>query len=243
MSGYFANISSGLTTVLSGMKLTFRHILQARRQHKNIGVENPSYFEQETGIVTLEYPYEAIPVPDHGRYRLHNEIDDCIVCDKCVKICPVDCITIDSIRATEDIGVTSDGTVKKIFAGKFDIDMAKCCFCGLCTTVCPTECLTMTKTYDFSEFDVRNMTYHFSDMTPAQVVEKQRLFEEKQAEKEAAKLKAAVPASVAPIAGEIKAEESGSNQEISPVKKPAFKIVMKKPSGSPGSDTPTKPEN
>jgi formate hydrogenlyase subunit 6/NADH:ubiquinone oxidoreductase subunit I len=238
VSGYFANISSGLSTVLSGMKLTFRHILQARQQHKNIGVENPSYFQQETGIVTLEYPYEAIPVPDHGRYRLHNEIDDCIVCDKCVKICPVDCITIDSIRATEDIGVTSDGTVKKIFAGKFDIDMAKCCFCGLCTTVCPTECLTMTKTYDFSEFDVRNMTYHFSDMTPEQVTEKQRLFEERQAEKESIKLKnsATTPA-------DSKTEKPESNSEVTPVKKPGFKIVMKKPAGSTGNDTPTNPEN
>ena len=90
------------------------------------------------------------PIPDVGRYRLHNEIDDCIVCDKCAKICPVDCIDIEPIKATEEIGKTSDGTPKRIYAAKFDIDMGKCCFCGLCTTVCPTECLTMTKVYDFS---------------------------------------------------------------------------------------------
>ncbi len=58
--------------------------------------------------------------------------------------------------------------------------MGKCCFCGLCTTVCPTECLTMTKTYDFSVFDIRVHNFAFAEMTPAQIEEKKRLFEEYQ---------------------------------------------------------------
>lgn len=119
-----------------------------------------------------------MPVPDTGRYRLHNEIDDCIVCDKCAKICPVDCITIEPIRAVEEIGKTSDGTPKRIYAATFDINMGQCCFCGLCTTVCPTECLTMTKVYDFSVTDIREHTFAFAEMTPDEINDKRNQWAE-----------------------------------------------------------------
>ena len=113
-----------------------------------MSIEDADYFKQKDGVVTTLYPYESIPVPDNGRYRLHNEMEDCIVCDLCAKICPVDCIAIDPIKSTVEIGKTSDGSTRRIYAATFDIDMAKCCYCGLCTTVCPTESLTMTKAYD-----------------------------------------------------------------------------------------------
>ncbi|QCR23026.1 NADH-quinone oxidoreductase subunit I [Pontibacter sp. SGAir0037] len=182
-SGFWDVISS----ILNGAKLTLHHFLNFRTRRTQEYVSDENYFKQPDGLVTLKYPYEALPVPDKGRYRLHNEIDDCIVCDLCAKICPVNCITIDSIKATEDIGVTSDGTKKRLYAATFDIDMAKCCYCGLCTTVCPTDCLTMTPVYDFSEVDIKNMIYHFTDLTPEQAKEKQLLYEKQQEEIAAAK--------------------------------------------------------
>lgn len=184
---YWGNIKEGVSSLLEGLKLSFKHLLAARKSRKPIGVADPAYFEQETGIVTLQYPHESIPVPDHGRYRLHNEIEDCIVCDKCAKICPVNCIEIEPIRAVDEIGKTSDGSSKRIYPAKFDIDMGKCCFCGLCTTVCPTECLTMTKEYDFSEYDVADHNYPFSNMTPLEIIEKKKELEEYTLQKEKAK--------------------------------------------------------
>lgn len=157
--------------------------MAARNSRKPVGVFEDDYFKQKEGIATLQYPYEQIPVPDNGRYQLDNEIDDCIVCDKCAKVCPVNCIDIEPVRATEEIGKTSDGTSKRIYAAKFDIDMAKCCFCGLCTTVCPTECLTMTSEYDFSTFDITDHNFVFGNMSEKEVAEKKRLFEEFTAEK------------------------------------------------------------
>ncbi|CAN0476704.1 unnamed protein product, partial [Phaeothamnion confervicola] len=146
------------------------------------------------GIATIQYPHVSLPVPDIGRYKLHNEIDDCIVCDKCAKICPVNCITIEPIKATEEIGRTSDGTPKRIYAAKFDIDMGKCCFCGLCTTVCPTECLTMTKTYDFSVFDIREHNYAFAEMSTEEIAEKKQLLEDQQKTKAAQQATNTTPA-------------------------------------------------
>src|SRR6478752_1391335 len=184
---YWKNIAEAAHSLSGGLKITFRHLLTSRKSLKPVSIADTSYFSSTEGIATIQYPHEAIPVPDNGRYRLHNEIDDCIVCDLCAKICPVNCIEIEAIKSTEEIGKTSDGSTKRIYAGVFNIDMAKCCYCGLCTTVCPTECLTMTKTYDYSEFDVRNMVYHFSDLSPLQAEEKKKEFEQKQKEKAAAK--------------------------------------------------------
>ncbi len=184
---YFGNIGTATRTLLHGLKLTWRHFLESRQSRKPVGVEQDNYFEQQTGIFTLQYPKESLPVPDNARYRLHNEIEDCIVCDKCAKVCPVDCIEIEPIKAVETIGQTSDGTPKRIHAARFDIDMGKCCFCGLCTTVCPTECLTMTKVYDFSEFDVADHTYAFAEMSPLEILQKRKELEELQAQKEAQK--------------------------------------------------------
>lgn len=186
-SSYFGDIVESIQTLSSGLWLTLRHIFQATKRRNTSYVSDKDYFTQKTGLVTLQYPYESIEIPDNGRYRLHNEIDDCIVCDKCAKVCPVDCITIESLKATEEIGKTSDGTSKRLYAPTFDIDLAKCCYCGLCTTVCPTECLTMTKVYDFSETNVDNFIYKFSDMTPEQVDQKKKEVELANAEKEAAK--------------------------------------------------------
>lgn len=191
------------------MKLTWKHFkrvfLGQKREH--VATSKDNYFSKENsdGMFTLQYPKESFPVPDNGRYRLHNEIEDCIVCDKCAKICPVDCIDIVPVRSPTEIRKASDGSSVKMYASTFDIDMAKCCYCGLCTTVCPTECLTMTKTYDYSEFDVRDMVYEFSDLTPEEAKEKQVLFDDYQAKKKAAAAtKATKPAGAKPAMPAIK---------------------------------------
>ncbi|HTE30407.1 MAG TPA: 4Fe-4S binding protein [Chryseolinea sp.] len=175
-TSYWNNIAQATRSLSKGLSITLRHFFQARRSQPVVSIADASYFTNRSGIATIQYPHEMQPVPDTGRYRLHNEIDDCIVCDKCAKVCPVDCIDIEPVRATEEIGKTSDGTPKRIYAAKFDIDMGKCCFCGLCTTVCPTECLTMTKVYDFSVTNIREHNFEFGEMTDSEIIEKKALF-------------------------------------------------------------------
>lgn len=185
---YWGNIKEAISTLWGGINLTLRHFGKAGKHRENTNVQDDNYFAKANaeGLFTVQYPRESMPVPDNGRYRLHNEIDDCIVCDKCAKICPVDCIEIEGILSPTEIGKTSDGSSKRIHAAKFDIDMGKCCFCGLCTTVCPTECLTMTKAYDFSEYDVADHIYSFAEMTPLEILEKKKEWEAFQQNKKAA---------------------------------------------------------
>jgi formate hydrogenlyase subunit 6/NADH:ubiquinone oxidoreductase subunit I len=210
VKSYLSNISSAISTTLKGLSISIRYFFQARKGRKKEWVAEDNYFNKAEGTFTVQYPHEKIPVPDHGRYQLHNEIDDCIVCDKCAKICPVDCIDIEPVRSPEVFGKTSDGTPLRIHAAKFDIDMAKCCFCGLCTVVCPTECLTMTDEYDFSTSNILDHNFSFSKMNEKEIEEKKNEFEAHQALKVQAK----------PELPTIK-----KNEEV--MKKPAAKPVFK----------------
>ncbi len=190
--GYFENIALAVKSTFAGLKLTWQHLVKAHKNNTQTSILSPNYFAQKDGIMTLQYPHQHFEVPDNGRYKLHNEMDDCIVCDKCAKVCPVDCIDIEPIKSSELIGHASDGSPIRLYAAKFDIDMAKCCFCGLCTTVCPTECLTMTGEYDFSEFDIKDFNFKFGNLTEAQADQKKRDYETFVAEKEALKAEKAI---------------------------------------------------
>jgi NADH-quinone oxidoreductase subunit I len=181
------NAIKGLTTAWHGLTITIRHLFASNAKRKIVSVSDDNYFKQLEGTNTIQYPAQELPVPEVGRYQLEVEIDDCIVCDLCAKICPVDCIDIEQIKATELIGLTSDGSPKRLYAAKFDIDMAKCMYCGLCTIVCPTECIIMTNQYDKSVFELKDLTYEFSDMSPQDAAEKRALIEKQNAERQAAK--------------------------------------------------------
>ena len=178
---YFGTIYQALFTVAVGMRLTFKHLF--------------------TPAVTLQYPDVRLKLPERARNRLYVNIDDCIGCDQCSMACPVDCISIETIKATPDVdlGTTSGGSKKRLHVPKFDIDIAKCCYCGLCVYPCPTECIVMTDVYEFSEFDRNNLIYNYSSMTPAQIAEakeKARKAEEETAAKKAA---AAPPKPAVPV--------------------------------------------
>jgi NADH-quinone oxidoreductase chain I len=174
---YFQNIFHALYTIVVGMKITFKHLF--------------------VPAVTIQYPDVKLKLPGRARNRLYVNIDDCIGCDQCSMACPVDCITIETIKATpdQDLGVTSTGNKKRLHVPRFDIDIAKCCYCGLCVPPCPTECIVMTDVYEFSEFDRKNLVYNFSRMTPAEIsVAKDKA---RKAEEEAAAKKAAAAAAAA----------------------------------------------
>ena len=181
MSSYFRNVYDGLVTVLIGMKVTWWHLF--------------------TPAVTIQYPDVKPKLPERARNRLYVNIDDCIGCDQCSMACPVDCITIETIKSTPDVdlGLTSVGTKKRLYVPRFDIDIAKCCYCGLCVYPCPTDCIKMTDVYEFSEFDRQALMYSFAVMSPAEIDQakaKLASYDKEQAAKKAAAAaaKAAAPA-------------------------------------------------
>ncbi|MGB9773902.1 MAG: NuoI/complex I 23 kDa subunit family protein [Bacteroidota bacterium] len=178
MKQYFKNIFLGVWTILVGMKVTLRHLF--------------------IPAVTIQYPDERRPIPERSRNRLYVNIDDCIGCEQCANACPVDCITIETVKALpgEDLGTTSTGHKKRLWVTRFDIDIAKCCFCGLCVPPCPTECIVMTDVFEFSEYERSRLIYSFSAMTEAEAAAKK--LQQQQWEKEQQAKKAAAATNIPP---------------------------------------------
>ena len=165
-----------LGTLWKSLRLAWQHLRKSMGPRvRNLPITHTAYFQ--SGSSTLQYPHECLPVPVRGRYQLHNAIDDCIVCDKCAQVCPVDCIEIEAIKSPVPLGKTSNGMTKRLYAARFDIDLAKCCFCGLCTTVCPTQCLTMTPEYDYSVFDWAEHKVSFATMTAKEIIAHKQAWE------------------------------------------------------------------
>lgn len=175
MKKYFVNIAKSVWTILIGMKVTLGHLF--------------------VPAVTIQYPDVKIKLPERARNRLYVNMDDCIGCLQCEMACPVNCITIETVKSLpgDDLGTTSTGMKKKLWVTKFDIDIAKCCYCGLCVYPCPTECIKMTEVYEFLEFDRSNLIYNFATLTQAEielVKAKFERYEKEEAAKKAAKASA-----------------------------------------------------
>ena len=171
MKQYFKDIFLGVWTVLVGMKITFMHMF--------------------TPAVTRQYPDFRMKLPERARNRLYVNMDDCIGCDQCSAACPVNCITIETVKsvAGDDLGTTSTGQKKRLWVTKFDIDIGKCCYCALCVYPCPTECIKMTDVYEFSEYRRRDLIYNYVTLSPDDIVGVKA--KAAAAEKEAAAKKAA----------------------------------------------------
>ncbi len=169
MKQYFKNIYDGIVTALIGMRITFSHLF--------------------TPAVTIQYPHEKPKLPERARNRLYVNMDDCIGCDQCARACPVDCITIETVKGlpTDDIGKTSQGKKKALWVTKFEIDIAKCCYCSLCVWPCPTECIFMTDIYEFSEYDRNKLIYNFATLSREEVQQKKDNYAKFEAEKVAQK--------------------------------------------------------
>lgn len=113
----------GFKTVLVGMGVTWRQLWRPP--------------------VTMHYPDEKWRMPDGFRGLIKVDMDACIVCDLCMKACPVQCIDIKWKR--------EEGKSGKI-ATKFTVDYAKCLYCGLCTYPCPTNAIWHSHEYENASY-------------------------------------------------------------------------------------------
>lgn len=163
MAKYFKSVWLGVYTVLVGMRLTLIHLFKRN--------------------VTVQYPDERYPIPDNARNRIYVDMDLCDACNRCARACPVDCITVEGIRAIPGEAKLSNGDKRNQWVANYQIDFAKCCFCGLCIEPCPSNANTMTVEFEYSTENRDDLIYTFSKMTPEEIKEKKEKYEVFQAEK------------------------------------------------------------
>jgi len=85
--------------------------------------------------ITVQFPREAIEIPEGYRGEQEYDIDNCISCSLCSQIC--------LNKAIEMVEMPEE--YKEKYPKKYPkIDLRKCCFCALCQDICPKKCLRMT---------------------------------------------------------------------------------------------------
>ncbi len=94
---------------------------------------------------TVEYPEHRESLPDSYRGKLRLDMNTCISCSACERICPNKTITMVDV-------VTEKGKKKMP-----QIGLERCLFCGLCEEVCPPKCLTLSKDYSYEAYDKREL--------------------------------------------------------------------------------------
>ena len=141
LKAYLNDIVEAVVTTAKGMRITARYGVDPKEE------------------VTLQYPEERWEIPDRYRGFLHNDIKKCTSCSMCVKVCPVDCISLEAVR----------GADKKMVLAFYDINIGRCMYCGLCVEVCPVKSLTHTSGYEMASTDRGELILHFIHEDAAEV--------------------------------------------------------------------------
>ena len=136
MKEYFSLLFSGAKSLLVGLGVTFRALLQP--------------------IVTVQYPREKLDITPN--FRGHTELvrdpetgtHRCIVCMLCDRDCPSNCITV--------VGETREGVKGKVLTA-YRLDFTKCSLCGICVEVCPTNALGYSNEYELAGFSREEFHY------------------------------------------------------------------------------------
>ena len=138
MGQYFNDMYQAVSSALVGMSITIKHIWKKP--------------------VTLQFPDERQVMPDRFRGFVHNDTLKCDACNICAKLCPVDCIYIET-----------EGKGKDRYMTRYAIDYNKCIWCSLCTENCHTGSITMSHDYDHSVYFRQSLVYEFMNPNEAKV--------------------------------------------------------------------------
>jgi formate hydrogenlyase subunit 6/NADH:ubiquinone oxidoreductase subunit I len=150
---YFKNLFQGIRSVMRSSMTALPYLLNV-----NSGDLRKEVTEQYPDPVSSR---TADDLPPRSRGLLYNDIERCTGCRECEKVCPVDCITIET-----ELGADSS----KTWVSVFDIDFARCIFCGLCVEACAPASLVHTKQYEGAVYSLPDLVASFGRgrVTPEQ---------------------------------------------------------------------------
>ena len=125
--------------LLKGMAVTLKHLFK----HNTV----------------IEYPDVKQDLPSRTRGVIALKEENCTVCMLCSRECPDWCIYIDSHK--EELPPKREGgrKRKRNVLDRFAIDYALCMYCGICVEVCPYDALFWSREFEYSEYDIRELTH------------------------------------------------------------------------------------
>ena len=125
--------------LLTGLKVTWRNL--TRRS------------------VTAHYP-DALPeLPPRSRGVIALMEENCTVCMLCARECPAWCIYIDSHKEAVPPATPGGRGRSHNMLDRFAIDFSICMYCSICIEVCPFDALHWSPEFEYSEFDIRDLTH------------------------------------------------------------------------------------
>src|SRR5574342_995353 len=83
LKAYVADIWDAVVTTAKGMRITAAYGVNPKEE------------------VTQQYPEERREPSERFRGFLHNDSKVCTSCTMCVKVCPVDCISLEAVRGAD----------------------------------------------------------------------------------------------------------------------------------------------
>ena len=125
--------------LLKGMKVTIKHLFKHN--------------------VVIQYPDEKQDLPPRTRGVIALKEENCTVCMLCARECPDWCIYIDSHKETLPPKREGGRPRKRNVLDRFAIDYALCMYCGICVEVCPYDALFWSREFEYSEYDIRELTH------------------------------------------------------------------------------------
>ncbi|MDQ3941167.1 MAG: 4Fe-4S binding protein, partial [Actinomycetota bacterium] len=107
----------------------------------------------------IQYPDEVQDLSPRTRGVIALKEENCTVCMLCARECPDWCIYIDSHKETLPPKRAGGRQRKRNVLDRFAIDYALCMYCGICVEVCPYDALFWSREFEYSEFDIRELTH------------------------------------------------------------------------------------
>jgi len=105
------------------------------------------------------YPDSRVLLPPRSRGVIALLEENCTVCMVCARDCPDWCIYIDAHTEVTQASAEGGRARQRTVLDRFAIDFALCMYCGICVEVCPFDALFWSPEYEYSEYDVAELTH------------------------------------------------------------------------------------